>query len=84
MTTSSTSPGTATGSITIDGKTYLLESLSENAIQQIKNLRFADQEISRAQANLALLQTARTAYARVLSDELGQTQPVTTLPTGHA
>lgn len=56
--------------ITIDGKAYALDDLSENARSQIVNLRVTDQEIARLQTQLAIAQTARAAYARALAAEL--------------
>lgn len=56
--------------ITIDGKQYDTESLSETVKSQLGNLQFVDQEIARAQAHLAVLQTARNAYAQALKAEL--------------
>jgi len=59
-----------TSSITIDGKEYVLDKLSDNARAQIVNLRVTDQEIARLQTQLAIVQTARAAYAQVLAAEL--------------
>ena len=56
--------------ITIDGVEYDLDSLSENARAQVVNLRATDQELARAQALVAMLQTARTTYANALKAEL--------------
>lgn len=56
--------------ITIDGTEYTLADLSENARNQVTNLRVTDQEIARLQQQLAIYQTARTAYARALGEEL--------------
>ena len=56
--------------ITIDDTEYNTADLSENARNQVINLRVTDQEIVRLQQQLAIFQTARTAYARALSDEL--------------
>jgi hypothetical protein len=56
--------------ITIDGTEYNTADLSENARNQVINLRVTDQEIVRLQQQLAIFQTARTAYARALNDEL--------------
>ena len=56
--------------ITIDGKEYDLESLSSEAKNQLMNVRVADQKIATTQQDLAVLQTARNAYARALSDAL--------------
>jgi len=60
----------ATKTITIDGKAYPLDSLSENARAQVVNLRVTDVEIERLKAQLAIYQTARAAYARALQREL--------------
>lgn len=56
--------------ITIDGKEYAVDSLSQAAKEQLVNLRFADQEIVYLQNKLAMAQTARTAYASVLKKNL--------------
>ncbi|WP_163649506.1 DUF6447 family protein [Modicisalibacter sp. 'Wilcox'] len=58
--------------ITIDGADYNLADLSENARNQVVNLRVTDQEIARLQQQLAIAQTARTAYANALKSELPQ------------
>lgn len=56
--------------ITINGKEYDLETLSDNAKGQLSSLRVADQKLAQLQAELALVQTARNTYARVLQREL--------------
>lgn len=56
--------------ITIDGTEYNVADLSENARSQVVNLRVTDAEIEKLKQQLAIFQTARTAYARALSDEL--------------
>ncbi|MGS2745210.1 DUF6447 family protein [Halomonas sp. LS-001] len=56
--------------LTIDGTEYNVADLSENARNQVMNLRVADQEISRLNQQLAIVQTARIAYANALNDEL--------------
>ncbi len=56
--------------ITIDGKEYALEDLSEAAKGQLTNLRLVDQEIARLQQQQAIAQTARNAYAQALQAEL--------------
>ena len=58
--------------VTIDGQEYNVDDLSENARSQLMNLRVTDQEIARLKQQLAIYQTARTAYARALSDELSK------------
>ncbi|MDP2325343.1 MAG: DUF6447 family protein [Gammaproteobacteria bacterium] len=62
--------------ITIDGKVYDLEALPEKARAQITSLRFVDAELQRLAALTATLQTARNAYAQVLSTELANQPPV--------
>ena len=56
--------------ITIDGVAYNAADLSENARDQVANRRATDQEIARLRQQLAIYQTARTAYAQALSDAL--------------
>lgn len=56
--------------LTIDGKDYALENLSEAAKGQLTNLRVVDQEIARLQQQQAIAQTARNAYAQALQAEL--------------
>jgi glycerate kinase len=56
--------------VTIDGTEYNLDDLSENARSQVVNLRVTDQEVARIKQQLAIYQTARTAYARALGEEL--------------
>ena len=56
--------------ITIDDKEYALDSLSDAAKAQVTNLRVTDQEISRLQQQMAIMQTARKAYANALQAEL--------------
>lgn len=56
--------------ITIDGTEYNVNDLSDNAKAQVTNLRVTDAEIEKLKQQLAIFQTARTAYARALSDEL--------------
>lgn len=56
--------------VAIDGTEYNLADLSDNAKAQLTNLRVTDQEIERVKQQLAIAQTARTAYARALSEQL--------------
>jgi aminoglycoside/choline kinase family phosphotransferase len=58
--------------ITIDNIDYDLDSLSEDAKAQIVSIHFVDAELQRLQAKAAALQTARSAYARALSELLAQ------------
>ena len=66
---------TKPSAITIDGNDYALDDLSANARSQIVNLRVTDQEIARLQTQLAIAQTARTAYAQALAAELQSGAP---------
>ena len=63
--------------IKIDGVEYALNEFNEQARNQLLNLRTTDQEIARLQAQLAIAQTARAAYASALRAALPQaaTQP---------
>mgnify|MGYP006432046893 CR=1 FL=1 len=63
--------------ITIDGAHYELGALSEEARNQIVNLRATDQEIDHLKRQLAICQTARAAYAKALHDHLGETPQAT-------
>ncbi|KZY36454.1 hypothetical protein A3731_41050 [Roseovarius sp. HI0049] len=56
--------------VTIDGKEYALDSLSEAARTQLANVRITDQEITRLERQLAITRTARQSYARSLSEKL--------------
>ena len=56
--------------ITIDNKSYDLDSLSNDAKAQLASLQFVDQELTRLQAQAAALQTARMAYAKALQAAL--------------
>lgn len=58
--------------ITINGKTYETETLSDIAKQHIASIRFVDTEIDRLRQQLAVLQTARNAYVSVLVDNVEQ------------
>ena len=61
---------TETQTITIDGVPYDLAAISDGAQAQLASLQFTDQEIARVQQTLAVLQTARNAYAQALQAEL--------------
>lgn len=58
--------------LTIDGKEYRLDSLSEQARAQVANLRVVDEEIRRIQQKLLIYRAARTAYAGALKGELAR------------
>lgn len=56
--------------VTIDGKEYPLDDLNEVAKNQLVNLRAADQKIAAVQQELAMFQTARNTYAKLLAENL--------------
>ena len=56
--------------ITIDGKNYDLDTLSDDAKAQLASIQFVDAELLRLQAQAAALQTARMAYSKALQDLL--------------
>lgn len=56
--------------VTIDGKEYDYETLSDKAKTQLTNIQFVDNELARLQAKASILQTARVAYSRELQNEL--------------
>ena len=56
--------------ITIDGKSYDMNQLSDAAKQQLGNLSAVDNEITRLNVQLAIAQTARSAYAGALQAAL--------------
>ncbi len=56
--------------IMINGVEYKISDLSDNAKNQIINLRVTDQEIASLNQKLAIAQTARAAYANALATEI--------------
>ena len=56
--------------IKIDNQDYDLEILSDEAKSQLGNLQFVDAELQRLNAQVAVLQTARLAYANALKATL--------------
>jgi hypothetical protein len=56
--------------VTIDNRTYDLDTLSPEAKGQLQSLQFCDAELARLQAQTAVLQTARLAYAKALQAAL--------------
>ena len=58
--------------ITIDGKEYDYDDLSDEVKAQLASIRFVDSEIQRIQLKLAAFQTARNAYGRAVQDVLGK------------
>jgi hypothetical protein len=60
--------------ITIDGKEYDADALSDEAKAQLVSLQFCDMQLQRLQAEVAAMQTARMQYARALQEELQKPQ----------
>ena len=58
--------------ITIDGKEYDSDSLSDNAKNQLGSLQFVQREIARLEGELAVHKTAATAYSTALNQELNE------------
>lgn len=56
--------------IKIDNKEYEYDNLSDEAKVQLQNLQFVDNELGRLQAQSAVFQTARIAYAKALTERL--------------
>tara|TARA_Y100000746_G_C15170585_1_gene312995 strand:- start:265 stop:450 length:186 start_codon:yes stop_codon:yes gene_type:complete len=56
--------------VTINGKEYQTENLSENAQNQFVSLVFVQNEIKRLEAQLAAFKTAEIAYSKALENEL--------------
>lgn len=54
-------------SINIDGKEYPINSLSEEALNQLAGLDLVDRKILKLQQEIAILQTARKSYAQALA-----------------
>lgn len=56
--------------ITLDGKEYPADNLSDNAKRLITNIQYAEQEVNRLRMQSAALQTARQSYIATLKAEL--------------
>ena len=56
--------------VKIDDVEYDLDSMSDEAKNQVNNLRIADMEISQLQARLGMAKTARGVYAATLKAAL--------------
>lgn len=56
--------------IKIDNRDYDLDTLSDEAKAQLQSLQFCDAELSRVQAQAAIIQTARMAYSKALQAAL--------------
>lgn len=56
--------------VKIDGKDYDTDALSDEARDNMQNIRFCDQRLQELQRELAIVQTARNAYATALKNAL--------------
>ena len=65
-----TPQGHTMSTITIDNRSYDLDTLSDEARAQLTSLQFVDAELARLQAQTAVLQTARMAYSKALQAAL--------------
>lgn len=69
--------------IKIDEKEYDVDTLSDEAKGQLVSLNFVDQELQRLQAQAAVLQTARIAYAKGLNEALPKTVDMSEVIIGN-
>tara|TARA_B100000579_G_C22074642_1_gene507420 strand:- start:157 stop:342 length:186 start_codon:yes stop_codon:yes gene_type:complete len=56
--------------LTIDGKEYDIDSLSEDAKAQLVSLQFVQSEIQRLESQLAVYKTSQQAYQVALKNAL--------------
>lgn len=56
--------------VTVDGVSYKMDELGEEARQQVTSLQYVDAQIADLQARLAVFQTARNAYQAALQQLL--------------
>ena len=56
--------------VTIDGVEYDTDTMSQESRQQLEMLVMTEQKIRQSQAEIAMLQTARQAYATALKGSL--------------
>ena len=59
-------------SVTIDGKKYSLNDLTEKCKAQLNNIQFVDERIQQLQNELAISDTARIGYSNALKLELAK------------
>jgi len=56
--------------ITVDGIDYNTEDLSDNGKAQLASLQFLEVQMKKLKAEIAVYQTARSAYVNALKAEL--------------
>ena len=54
--------------VTINGKEYDTETISEEAKRQLVSLQFATSELQRLEAQLAITRTAQVAYSNAFEN----------------
>jgi hypothetical protein len=63
--------------ITIDGTEYDTDQLSDKAKAQLASIQACDTKLQQLQVEIAMIQTARTAYGMALKGELPDSGTVT-------
>ena len=58
--------------VTIDGKEYDTDNLSDTIKSQLLSLQFAQNQLKKLEAEIAVYKTATSAYSQALKDELNQ------------
>ena len=61
--------------VTIDGREFLLDDLSDDAKEQLTSMNIVDTKIADRQQQVAILQTARNAYGQALAKALADIDP---------
>ena len=56
--------------ITVDGMEYNTEDLSDNAKAQIASLQFLEAQMAKIKSEIAIYETAKSAYIQALKAEL--------------
>jgi hypothetical protein len=64
------STGESVPSITVDGQTYLLDSLSDQTKQLVTAIAATQQELNRLQTLAGITQTALQTYSAALKEQL--------------
>lgn len=71
--------------LTFDGREYETDDMTENARAQMASIALCDRKMRELQADMAILQTAKRAYALALKGELQaeDTTPADNAPETH-
>ena len=56
--------------ITIDGKEYNVDNISDKGKEQLQSIKFAQNEIQALEARVAVCKTAMVAYTAALKNEI--------------